>query len=234
MSKAIQILYEDNHVIVCVKPPGVLSQPGAKPIDDMLTLLKAHVKAKYQKPGAVFLGLVHRLDLNVGGVMVFARTSKAARRLFQTIKNGDFHKTYLAVAEGIIAEAEGRVWIDQLVKDETRRKSVASDDDQAKTSSLSFTVIARANIGRIPVSLVKVELATGRFHQIWSQFSLRNHPLVGDRKYGSQVESENQQLCLWAFRLEFTHPVTGQTMVFRSEPEGKCYAIFAEDWKNIQ
>jgi len=233
MSNALQILYEDNHLIVCVKPPGVLSQPGAKPLDDMLTILKAYIKEKYQKPGAVFLGLVHRLDLNVGGVMVFARTSKAARRLFQTIRNGDFHKTYLAIAEGNITEAAGHVWIDNLAKDESRRISVAAEGDEARTSRLNFDVIARANIGKIPVSLVKVELETGRFHQIRSQFSLRNYPLLGDRKYGSQIECENKQLGLWAFRLEFLHPVTGQSMVFHAVPEGNFFALFAPEIKDI-
>ncbi len=226
--KPLEIIYEDNHIIVCVKPPGVLSQSGDKQLDDMLSLLKEHVKIKYDKPGDVFLGLVHRLDLNVGGVMVFARTSKAASRLSASIRNKEFKKTYLAIVEGKIVEPDFKDIVDYIEKDEETRTGSITDVDSGKEAVLSYKTLALATIDKKPVSLLEVELKTGRFHQIRIQLSSRNHPLLGDKKYGSKISCENSQIGLWAYRLIFPHPTTRENMVFLSYPANGCFSCFKE------
>ncbi len=226
--KPLEIIFEDNHIIVCVKPPGVLSQSGEKQLDDMLSLLKEHVKIKYQKPGDVFLGLVHRLDLNVGGVMVFARTSKAASRLSASIRNKEFKKTYLAIVEGEVIEPDFIDIIDFIEKDEETRTGSITDITSGKEAVLSYKTLALANLDKMPVSLLEVELKTGRFHQIRIQFSSRNHPLLGDKKYGSKIKCESSQIGLWAYRLIFPHPTTRENMVFLSYPSNGCFSCFKE------
>ncbi len=226
--KPLEILYEDNHIIVCVKPPGVLSQSGKKQLDDMLTLLKEHIKIKYQKPGDVFLGLVHRLDLNVGGVMVFARTSKAASRLSASIRNKEFKKTYLAMVEGEIVEPNFIDIVDYLEKNTETRTGSVSDISSGKEAILSYKTLALSNLAKMPVSLLEVELKTGRFHQIRIQFSSRNHPLFGDKKYGAKIDCDNSQIGLWAYRLIFPHPTTRENMVFLSYPANGCFKCFKE------
>lgn len=232
--KALEIIYEDNHIIVCVKPPGILSQAGMKKLDDMLQLIKEHIKEKYQKPGEVFLGLVHRLDLNVGGVMVFARTSKAASRLSAAIRNKEFKKTYLAIVEGKVVEPDFIELVDYVKKDTEKRTGFISDPSSGKESVLSYKTLAIADIDKMPVSLLEVEIKTGRFHQIRIQFSSRNHPLIGDKKYGSKIMCDNTQIGLWAYRLIFPHPTTKEKMVFISFPNDGCFSCFKEYLDNVR
>ena len=204
----INILYEDNHLLVAEKKVGVLSQSDGSSTPDMLTILKKYLKDKYNKPGNVYLGLVHRLDKNVGGVMVFAKTSKAARRLSEQIRNREFKKTYLAICKGVI-NSDGR-YQDYLKREEYR--SVVSNSKDGKIAILSYEVIKVKNNN----TLLKINLETGRHHQIRVQFSYHNHPLLGDEKYGSKGK---YPLALYAYKLEFYHPTTKEILSFTSIPK---------------
>lgn len=203
------ILYEDNHLLVVIKEPNILSQSDITGDSDMLSILKNYLKEKYHKPGNVYLGLVHRLDRPTGGVMVFARTSKAASRLFTEIQNKEFHKTYLAVVHGKIEK--NNTYIDYLEKKET--KSFISDKNHGKYAKLSFKRLEYLENENL--SLVEINLETGRNHQIRVQFTSRNHPLFGDLKYGNDI---HKNLGLYAYKLEFFHPITKKQLVFTSYP----------------
>ena len=211
----INILYEDNHLLVVEKKVGVLSQSDGTNTPDMLTILKEYIKEKYNKPGNVYLGLVHRLDKNVGGVMVFAKTSKAARRLSEGIRNREFKKTYLAICEGIL-KGEGE-YIDYLKRVEYR--SEISNNKEGKLAILSYKALSRKNND----TLVKINLETGRHHQIRVQFSYHNHPLLGDEKYGSKGA---YPLALFAYKLEFTHPTTKEKLSFTLLPKEGYFKNF--------
>ena len=213
----INILYEDNHLLVVEKKVGVLSQSDGSNTYDMLTILKKYLKEKYHKPGNVYLGLVHRLDKNVGGVMVFAKTSKAASRLSEQIRNRDFKKTYLAVCKGII-ESEGK-YQDYLKRVEYRSEVTNSKD--GKIAKLSYQVIKVKNNN----TLLKINLETGRHHQIRVQFAYHNHPLLGDEKYGSKGR---YPLALYAYRLEFTHPTTKERLNFSLIPKAGYFKEFQD------
>ena len=175
-----KIIYEDNHLLVAVKPAGIPVQADSSGDDDFLSQLKRYIGKKYNKPGAVYLGLLHRLDRPASGVMVFARTSKAASRLTSQFKKGSIGKYYLAVVEGIPPES-GKLR-DFLLKDHERNivRTCASGTPNAKEAILEYRRLAVCG-GR---SLVRIKLGTGRSHQIRVQFSSRGFPLVGDRKYG--------------------------------------------------
>jgi len=194
----IKVLYEDNHVICAVKPSGILSQEDSSGAPDMLSILKRYIKEKYKKQGDVYLGLVHRLDRPVGGVMVFARTSKAAGRLSEQIRNRTVKKTYLAVLNGVPDAMSGH--LEHRIKKDRNvnlvRVSEAGDIDKINKeyASLEYMVItsvtdtgnASLNDGaREAFSLVRTILHTGRPHQIRAQFAYIGHPIVGDRKYGA-------------------------------------------------
>ncbi|MGD9909066.1 MAG: RluA family pseudouridine synthase [Candidatus Izemoplasmatales bacterium] len=218
----LEVLYVDNHLLVCVKPAGVLSQEADKDLDDMLNLGKAYIKEKYQKPGNVFLGLVHRLDLNVGGVMVFARTSKAASRLAESIQSHQFSKKYYAVVEGIWLDKNQGELVNYLRKDEQSLTSI--EDPHGQLAKLEYQYIESKEYHKEVLSLVEIELITGRFHQIRKQFSLRGHPLYGDQKYGSKTSL--QMLPLYAYSLSFPHPISKEILTFKKEPQGKIFDIF--------
>lgn len=211
----INILYEDNHLLVVEKKVGVLSQSDGSNTPDMLTILKKYIKEKYNKPGNVYLGLVHRLDKDVGGIMVFAKTSKAARRLSETIRNREFKKTYLAICKGII-ESNGK-YQDYLKRLEYR--SVVSNSKEGKLAVLEYKVLKVINNN----TLVKINLETGRYHQIRVQFSYHNHPLLGDEKYGSKGK---YKIALFAYKLEFTHPTTKEKMSFELLPQEGYFNVF--------
>lgn len=221
------ILYEDNHLLVAVKPPGVLSQAGDLDLPDMLNLLKADLKARYAKPGNVFLGLVHRLDVNVGGVMVFAKTSKAAARLSEQIRERSFEKRYLAVVNGMFESGSSGHWNDRLRKDDDSLISRKTESSDGKDASLSYRVVAVS--ASHSQSLLDIVLETGRFHQIRMQFSARGVPLVGDAKYGSGLYGSGRQIGLWAYRLGFHHPVNGARLSFCFPPEGAIFELFRKD-----
>ena len=213
----LNILYEDNHLIVVLKPINILSQSDITKEPDMLTILKKYIKEKYNKPGNVYLGLVHRLDKPTGGVMVFARTSKAAKRLSDQIKNHEFKKSYLAVVHGNIENEN--TYIDYLEKIET--KSYISTKEKGKYAELSFKKIDYNK--KEDLSLVKINLLTGRNHQIRLQFSSRGYPLYGDSKYGSDL---NKTLGLYAYNLEFIHPTTKEHLIFTNYPNYNPFSKF--------
>ena len=211
----INILYEDNHLLVVEKKVGVLSQSDGTNTPDMLTILKEYIKEKYNKPDNVYLGLVHRLDKNVGGVMVFAKTSKAARRLSEGIRNREFKKTYLAVCKGIL-DSDGK-YQDYLKREEYR--SVVSNSKDGKLAILSYRVLSIQNNN----TLVKINLKTGRHHQIRVQFAHHNHPLLGDEKYGSKGK---YPIALFAYKLEFAHPTTKEKLEFTLLPKEGYFKNF--------
>ena len=208
----MEILYEDNHIIVAVKPRGIMSQADGSNKPDMLTILKDYIKEKYNKPGNVYLGLVHRLDTNTKGVMVFARTSKAASRLSEAIKNHEFKKRYLATVEGIIDNKDYILLENYIKKDEKQKKSfIQASGDYA---SLEYKALKSYKISGVTVTDVDILLHTGRFHQIRCQMSNLGHPLYGDLKYGSKNKIEQEEFPLVAYSLEFKHPTTKEIMKF--------------------
>ena len=218
----LKVIYEDNHLLVVEKIPNILSQADNTKDVDMLTLCKNYVKEKYNKPGNVFMGLVHRLDRPVGGVMVFARTSKAASRLSDQVRTRTMKKTYQAVVNGR-CEKSGE-YVDYLLKDS--RKNMVSVVDKnkagAKKAALSFRTLGTEYLkkNRGEFSLVEIDLHTGRPHQIRVQFSSRNHALFGDQRY-SDKSKVGEQIALWATKLELIHPTTKEKMVFTSKPPEK-------------
>lgn len=211
----IKVIYEDNHLLVVEKPVNILSQADNTNDPDMLTILKKYIKEKYQKSGEVYLGLVHRLDRPVGGVMVFARTSKAASRLSEEIRTRNFKKVYTALVHGIIKEKTGTLR-NFLYKDEKANmvEVVPETDPRGKEAVLDYEVIEY----RDNMSVVRVNLHTGRPHQIRVQFSNIGHPLFGDQRYGKAVNITGEQIHLWSSELTLTHPTTKETMTFTSKP----------------
>lgn len=214
--KALKVLYEDNHIIVVEKPVNIPSQADKTGDEDMLTIIKAYLKEKYNKPGEVYLGLVHRLDRPTGGVMVFAKTSKAASRLSEQVRNKEFHKQYLCIVDGKMETTNGN-FKDYLVKNErTNTSRVATEKDKnAKEASLDYEVVKYNE--EINLSVLKIDLHTGRHHQIRVQMASRNHSLYGDQKYGTR--GRGKQLALWAYSLSFMHPTTKEVLKFKVYPE---------------
>ena len=212
MKDKLDILYEDNHIIVVVKPENILSQADNTNDIDMLSIIKSYIKEKYNKPGNVYLGLVHRLDRPVSGVMVFAKTSKAASRLSDQIRKNEFKKSYLAVVEDNNLK-EKDTFIDYLFKDKDFNTKVVSKD-KGKYSELSYKILERDKKNNL--CLVEIELKTGRHHQIRVQFASRNHPLYGDQRYGKE---DHKQIALHAYKLEFVHPTTKEKMSFYKNPD---------------
>ena len=208
MKNDLEILYEDNHIIVVVKPFNILSQSDDTKDIDMLTLIKSYLKEKYNKPGNVYLGLIHRLDRPTGGIMVFAKTSKAASRLSEQIRLNLFTKKYLAIVNGYFDEKVG-VFEDYILKKEDNSSVISN---LGKFAKLEYEVLKEKS----NLSLVNILLHTGRHHQIRVQFASRNHPLYGDQRYG---ETSKKQLALFAYYLSFNHPVTKEKLEFIKYPD---------------
>jgi 23S rRNA pseudouridine1911/1915/1917 synthase len=203
----MNILYEDNHLLVIEKPINVPTQADASGDADVLSLAKAYLKSAHQKPGNVYCGLVHRLDRPVGGVMVLAKTSKAARRLSDQVRTHVFEKEYHAVLAGP-APVELSL-MDYLIKDPSTNTTRIGTPEDGKRSELSFEVLQHAP----PLSLVRIALKSGRSHQIRVQFAARHAPLWGDQRYNPQAKPK-QQLALWASELRFLHPTTHAPLTF--------------------
>ena len=212
----MKVIYEDNHIIVVVKEPNIPSQSDKTGDIDMLTLVKNYIKEKYNKPGEAYIGLVHRLDRPVGGIMVFARTSKAASRLSEQIRNKNFKKKYLAVVDGNFNEKKGTL-LDYLYKDERNNisKVVTETKKNAKLAKLDYEVLNYDD--KRNLSLVKIYLHTGRHHQIRVQMAHAGHSLFGDQKYGTR--GKGKQIRLWAYEIEFVHPTTREVLKFTDYPD---------------
>ena len=212
----LEVIYEDNHIIVVKKEPNIPSQADKTEDIDMLTIIKKYLKEKYNKPGNVYLGLVHRLDRPVGGVMVFAKTSKAASRLSEQVREKTFRKKYLAVVDGEFEEIKGFLE-DYLYKDERNNMSkvVNKEKKNAKLAKLDYEVLTHNEVKDL--SLVKINLHTGRHHQIRVQLSHAGHSIFGDQKYGTR--GKRKQIALWAYELTIQHPITKEEMTFKCLPE---------------
>ena len=210
-SAMIKILYEDNHLLGVEKPVNVPVNEDSSRDDDLLSMAKEYIRVKYQKPGNVYLGLVHRLDRPVGGAMIFARTSKAASRLSDMIRTNRMNKTYLAILDGA-PKNEQDTLIDYLVKDHRTNMVRVTDEAHGKRSSLHYQTIAVKE----QKALVEIHLETGRSHQIRVQFSSRGLPLLHDQRYNPNPG--DGQIALWACRLEFPHPVTKEPVILHSLP----------------
>ena len=214
----INIIYEDNHLLVVEKPINVITQEDNTKDKDLLSILKEYIKEKYNKPGNVYLGLVHRLDRPVGGIMVFARTSKAASRLSEQIRNKTFKKTYNAVVIGNIEES-GKLK-DYLLKDE--KTNIVKVDKKGKEAILNFKKLNYKD----NMSLVEINLETGRSHQIRVQMSHHGYPLYGDQKY-NKSSRVGEQIALFSKRIEFVHPTTKEKLTFELDlPNRYPFTIF--------
>ncbi|MDD2258690.1 MAG: pseudouridine synthase [Bacilli bacterium] len=215
--KQLDVLYEDNHIIVVTKYRDILSQEDSTGDLDMLSIVKAYLKEKYNKPGAVFLGLVHRLDRRVGGVMVFAKTSKGASRLSDSIRKKEMGKKYLAIVKGYL-QGSG-TFIDKINKE--NKKAVISDF--GVESVLNYNVIRNFYLDNIIYTVVEVELITGRYNQIRIQFSSRGLPLLNDFKYDYRGTNYNNEIGLWSYELTLIHPISKERLFFKKEPDGQIW-----------
>ena len=214
----INVIYEDNHLLVVEKPINIPVQKDSSNDLDLLTILKEYLKKKYNKPGNVYLGLVHRLDRPVGGVMVFAKTSKSASRLSEQIRKGIFKKKYLAIVCGKVKDND--TLQDYLLKD--TKTNMVKVDRKGKKSVLNYRKISYKE----QLSLVEVELITGRSHQIRVQFSSRGYPLYGDQRYNKDAR-KGQQIALFSNYITFMHPITNEYIDFKlNMPETKPWKIF--------
>ena len=216
----LNIIYEDNHIIVVEKIQNIPSQQDSSNDIDMLTLVKKYIKEKYNKPGNVYVGLVHRLDRPTGGIMVFAKTSKAASRLSEQIRTNKLKKTYITVVKGVLKEKEG-TWKDYLIKDEKTNISTTTTKGKGKEAILNYKVLQEKD----NLSILEITLITGRSHQIRVQTSSRGYQIIGDSKYGKN--NEKIDLALFAYKLEFIHPTTKEALTFKLKlPNKYPYNIF--------
>ena len=210
----LEVLYEDNHTIAVRKPAGLLIQMDDTGEESLMDVVKEYIKVTKNKPGEVFLGLVHRLDRNVSGIVVFAKTSKAASRLSEQFREHQVEKVYTALVHGLVPDhAKLKHY---LLKNEENNMTSVYDKPygDAKEATLSFTVLRR----RSDTSLVSIILGTGRSHQIRAQMAYIGHPLVGDVKYGSNIKLPDHEISLCATKLAFNHVVTGERIVLETEP----------------
>ncbi len=214
----LKVLFEDNHIIVVEKQPNIPSQADKSTNQDMLTIVKQYIKEKYNKTGNVYLGLIHRLDRPVGGIMIFAKTSKSASRLSNQVRQKGFKKRYLAVVDGKFEKKEGTLE-NYLYKDEKNNKSkvVKKEKKNAKLAKLDYKVLKYNKVKNL--TLVEINLYTGRHHQIRVQLSNYGHSIFGDQKYGTR--GKGKQIALWAYELTIEHPITKEKMTFRNFPETK-------------
>lgn len=219
----INIVYEDNHVIVAVKPPNMLSQADKTKDADILSQVKEYIRVKYKKPGNVYVGLVHRLDRPVGGLMVFARTSKAAARLSAQMREHAMGREYLCVTEGQVKDKF--TLINYLMQNERMNRVMVCDADErgAQEAILHGHCLARKN----GTSLCSLRLETGRKHQIRVQMKEMGAPLWGDHRYGHGIPG--QQIALWGYRLTFEHPTTKNIMTFQHLPCGSVWNTYADE-----
>ena len=223
----LTILHEDNHVIVVLKPQNIPTCEDASKDLDMLTIIKDYIKKTYNKQGNVYLGLVHRLDRPTGGVMVFAKSSKAAARLSEQLKNGEFEKRYYTVLVG--EPKEEKATLTHYLKKNAINNMVyvcPSSVEGAKFAELEYSVLDKKE----GLSLAEVRLHTGRSHQIRVQMNAIGTPVYGDMRYGGE-KAKKGYLALWAYYLSFIHPVSKEKLVFRVQPpkENTPWNIFDTD-----
>lgn len=211
----IDVLYEDNHLLVVNKPIGVLVQGDTTGDEPLVEIGKRYIKEKYKKPGAVFLGVVHRLDRPVSGVVAFARTSKALTRMNNLFRDKKTKKTYWAVVGNRPYPSSGRL-LHWLIKDEKKNKATAHSKEHpgGKRSELDYKLIE----GQGPYFLIQVNPITGRAHQIRVQLASIGCSIIGDIKYGSPAPNDDAGICLHAKSLEFIHPVSQESIFIEANP----------------
>lgn len=212
----LNVLYEDNHLLVVEKPVNVLSQKDITNDFDMNEIIKEYLKRKYNKPGNVYLGLIHRLDRRVGGVMVFAKTSKAAARLSSDIQNHLFNKFYIAKVKGVL---EHNSSININIKKDENNYAIVSDD--GKESKLDYYILDSDYNN----TYVLINLHTGRYNQIRVSFNYINHPIVNDYKYSNEGKTIDD-IGLWCYAIAIIHPITKEKMVFTLLPKGNIWEPF--------
>lgn len=218
----IGIVYEDNHLLVVHKPRNIAVQADSTGDESLQEKLQHFLKQKYDKPGNVFLGIVHRLDRPVSGLMVFAKTSKAASRLSEQIRNRSFKKTYLVAVEGILPEHE--ILEDYLLKQEKENRVLIVSKSTSGSQWAKLTYHRIHSDGK--TSWAEVDLETGRPHQIRVQFSSRGFPIIGDGKYGSKNQ-KSSQIELKSAGLAFEHPTTKEQLDFRGIiSDSKWWKVF--------
>ena len=220
----LTILYEDNHIIVGLKPQNIPSCEDESKDQDMLSMIKEYIKVTYNKQGNVYLGLIHRLDRPTGGVMVFAKSSKAASRLSEQLRAGDFEKRYFAVLSGV--PKEEKATLTHYMKKNAVNNMVyvcPATVNGAKLARLDYNILDSKD----GLSLADIRLHTGRSHQIRVQMSAIGTPVFGDMRYGGE-KAKKGYLALWAYYLSFTHPVSKEKMVFRVQPpkENMPWSLF--------
>lgn len=212
--KGLHILYEDNHIIVVLKPQMLGCCPDESKDQNLFDLIKSYIKESCKKTGKVYLGLVHRLDRPTGGVMVYAKTSKAASRLSEGLATGDFEKKYLTVLVGEMDEERGT--LTNYLRKNTVNNMVyicTPSEEGAKYAELDYKVLCAKN----GLSLLEIRLHTGRTHQIRVQAAGISHPVYGDMRYGGKTAKKGK-LALFAYSLSFTHPVTKERLKFMAFP----------------
>ncbi len=205
------IIFEDNHLLVINKPACIPVQPDSSQDESLFDMCKEYIKVKYKKPGNVFLGIVHRLDRPVSGIIVFAKTSKAAKRLSEEIRNKNFKKTYYAILQG---KLEKSGVLENYIYRKDATSFITKDKNSGKEAVLSYKPLKFKD----NTTLVEIDLKTGRHHQIRVQFAYINHSLLGDFRYGSKIKFQNKSIALHAGKLSFIHPTKKEEMSFQSKP----------------
>jgi 23S rRNA pseudouridine1911/1915/1917 synthase len=212
--EAPNILYLDNHLIAVCKPAGVLTQADDSGDESLMDQVKAWIKTEFNKPGNVFLGLIHRLDRNVSGVVLFARTSKGASRLSEQFRNKTTEKFYRAIVEGK-PEPEQASLSHHLRKEKTLKSTVFQRPGKdTQHAELEYKTLKNYDSTR----LLEIKLHTGRFHQIRAQFAFIGHPILGDKKYGALTTLPERQIALYAHQLIFKHPISKEKVCVESPP----------------
>ncbi len=230
MDQHLTVVYEDNHLLVVLKRPNQLTQSDQTGDSDLLSEARAYIEEKYQKPGKAYLGLVHRMDRPVSGLIVFARTSKAAARLSEQVRTHEMYREYVCVAEGEVSQRFKLV--DYLKKDE-EANMVRVIPDYLKAEG-KLAVLNGVNVRHVDGrSLCAIRLETGRAHQIRVQMAHSGHPLVGDHRYGHPEGKE--QIALYGMRLTLTHPTTKERMVFMAPlPDNPIFKPFERDLNGLR
>ncbi len=225
----IDVLYLDNHLFFVNKPPGVLVQADRTGDIDLLTIGKAYIKERFEKPGAAYLGLVHRLDRPASGVMVFARTSKAAARLSEQFRMRTVDKHYMALVQGYLEG--GGIARDRIVASGAGVRVADYDASVGKPAEMQWRAVAAGEDG----TLIVVQLKTGRKHQIRVQLARLGHPILGDFRYGATQPLDGKNLALHCYRLGIEHPTTGERLTVEAHPPWKgpfkeaIRAVIADD-----
>lgn len=231
----INILYEDKFIIVAEKPPKMPCQKDKTNDLDLLTILKDKIKVA-ERVNNPYIGLIHRLDRPVGGVILFAKTKSANATLSEALRERQFFKRYLCICEGIPEENQG-ILKDRLLKIGSKNISVIKDTLESKEAILEYKLLKTVNTEEGPLSLLEIDLKTGRHHQIRAQLSYHNMPLWGDTKYNKNFSNKSEwtQVALWAFKLRFNHPKTGKAQEFTSSPSNEYpWNIFKLESDNIE